>query len=120
MPMRIFFRITVAALVVALISGCALGQYGQQYDEAYIQHIRKGKTTKENILSNLGEPGRRGVVNGAEVWSYFHYGEDNLAKNLLATFKHGYGLAPVTVNAKTLDITFRGNVVKDFSYTTTN
>lgn len=66
MPMRVFLPIIVAALLLAFISACALGQYGQQYDESYIQSIRKGKTTKEDILSNLGSPAAVALLTGRE------------------------------------------------------
>lgn len=57
------------------VSGCMSIQGGQQSiaDESKVSQIRKGKSTKVDIMNLFGEPGGKSFEeNGDEVWVYMY------------------------------------------------
>jgi hypothetical protein len=55
-------------LVVSYLGGCALS--GKSLTESKVKDIQPSVTTKEQIFSTFGEPGRKGMDSGFETWRY--------------------------------------------------
>jgi len=55
-------------LVVFYLAGCALS--GINLTESKVKDIQPNVTTKEQILSSFGKPGREGTDTGFETWRY--------------------------------------------------
>ena len=61
-------RLSFLLLVVFFLAGCALS--GKNLTEAKVKDIQPSVTTREQILSSFGEPGRKGRDSGFETWRY--------------------------------------------------
>jgi len=61
-------RLSFFLLVVFFLAGCALS--GKNLTEAKVKDIQPSVTTREQILSSFGEPGRKGRDSGFETWRY--------------------------------------------------
>jgi len=61
-------RLSFLLLGVFFLAGCALS--GKNLTEAKVKDIQTSVTTREQILSSFGEPGRKGRDSGFETWRY--------------------------------------------------
>jgi len=61
-------KLSFLLLVVFFLTGCALS--GKNLTGSKVKDIQPNVTTKEQILSSFGEPGRRGRDSGFETWRY--------------------------------------------------
>ena len=68
---RLRFRGPIAALLLALLPGCA--SVGHDFPVAYVSSIEKGTTTQADIKNRFGEPWRVGVEDGQTTWTYGKY-----------------------------------------------
>ena len=77
MSKRTLITVRVAVLVgmVVLVGGCAFsrGSLGDQFQEEKIASIKKGKTTRTEVVTTLGAPDRIVPLNGRDVYQYYHY-----------------------------------------------
>lgn len=62
----------LAVPMVATLGGCAMGNTSiAKEDSASLQQkLLVGKTTKDEVLHQFGEPAERAITNGREVWTY--------------------------------------------------
>ena len=54
--------------LVLLLSSC--GTVGKEFDESLYPNIVKGTTTYKEIRDMFGPPFKKGIQNGAPVWTY--------------------------------------------------
>lgn len=57
--------------IIAMLSGCA--SYGNKLNTNYIKNIKKGETTEQEILTNLGSPMTVSLTpEGLKMMMYMH------------------------------------------------
>ena len=108
----LFFIFTI------FLTGCAttltnIG--GRDFDEAKIGMIKKGVTTKEQVISLLGEPFTKNLdENGKERWWYIYEVSESTARA-------GYYSSKVTgqLRQKKLELIFDGEIVQNYVYSDT-
>ncbi len=63
------------ALSLSLLNGCAFvrGKYGDRFDPADVESIKKGASTRAEVAAKLGAPDRIIEVNGHEIFQYYNY-----------------------------------------------
>ena len=61
-------RLSFLLLVVVFLTGCAFS--GKSLTDSKVKDIQPNVTTKQQILSTFGEPGRKGRDSGFETWRY--------------------------------------------------
>jgi hypothetical protein len=73
--MRFFQPFLFLAVVAILIQGCAFsrGTLGDDIKTEAIGEIKKGATTKAEVLALLGAPDRVLPLNGRDVYQYYRY-----------------------------------------------
>jgi outer membrane lipoprotein-sorting protein len=87
MHMKRFLFIGILLAILA-VTGC--GTSGKEFNEVLYDSIENGHTTKEEMESMFGQPFKKGVQNGKEIWVYEHnkyrlIGQDT-SKDLVVTF----------------------------------
>ena len=73
--MRFFHPLLFIAAAAILIQGCAFsrGTLGDDIKTEAVGSIKKGVTTKTEVLSLLGAPDRVLPLNGRDVYQYYRY-----------------------------------------------
>lgn len=73
----------VVILGVSLMSGCSFsrGTIGDEFKQEQVQAIKKGVSTRADVVSTLGAPDRILLANGQEIFQYYRY--DLKASSLL-------------------------------------
>lgn len=73
--MRSLHPLLVLAVMIALFQGCAFsrGTLGDEVTAEAISSIKKGVTTKVDVLALLGAPDRVLPLNGRDVYQYYRY-----------------------------------------------
>lgn len=73
--MRVVHSLAVCSLAVALMQGCAFsrGTLGDDIQAETVGSIKKGVTTKAEVLALLGAPDRVLPLNGRDVYQYYRY-----------------------------------------------
>jgi hypothetical protein len=73
--MRLFRSLTFLAALAILIQGCAFsrGTLGDDIKTETIDSIKKGITTKTEVVALLGAPDRVLPLNGRDVYQYYRY-----------------------------------------------
>ena len=73
--MRMFHSLVFLAVLAVLVQGCALsrGTLGDEITTEAIDSIKKGVTTKTEVLGLLGAPDRVLPLNGRDVYQYYRY-----------------------------------------------
>ena len=73
--MRFFQPLLLLAVLAILIQGCAFsrGTLGDDIKTEAIGEIKKGVTTKAEVLALLGAPDRVLPLNGRDVYQYYRY-----------------------------------------------
>jgi len=101
--------VPMVLLIFILAAGCQ--NMGSPIDAGGVAKIERGVTTKDEVLSILGEPESKSIVGGVESWGYLDM-NNNLAESLFraATFR-----AP-KVNQVSVTIMFDRDVVRDVRY----
>lgn len=99
--------------------GCASVTQGRKFDESRIPEISKGRTTKQAIISMLGDPQSKNIdTNGNERLTYFY--SETKAKMDPRMFIPIVGLFFLRTKAegqsRTLLVTLKNSVVSDYSY----
>ena len=76
--------------------------YGRDFPVTPVREIQNNVTTQRELFANFGEPDRRGVENGYEVWIYsYQY----------------YELAQLRASKELVVVFNRDNTVRSYSYT---
>jgi len=95
-----------------LLIACATS-VGQKFDTSYVQRIERDKTTKADVIQNIGKPYSVTTSSQGEMWLYrYAEGQDVVGSVLFA-----YGAKSAKQKMNMLMIQFEGNYVKDFTYT---
>jgi len=71
-----FLRMLASIALILLFSqGCAIGRgtLGEDIKAEHVTAIKKGITTKTDVLSLLGAPDRMFQLNGRDVFQYYRY-----------------------------------------------
>lgn len=84
---------------------------GKEFDPSYVNKIVAGKTTKEDIRQNIGEPHSVTTTNQGETWSYQHVERGNM----IDTYKWMIVGGDSKINMQSLSITFEGDKVKTYA-----
>jgi outer membrane protein assembly factor BamE (lipoprotein component of BamABCDE complex) len=93
----------VCVFSIVIFGACAT--IGKPFDESHVKDLKKGTTTKLQVLEILGLPFKEGVENGLDIWTYFEKENSLFSRDL----------------QKDLVISFdKNNVVKSFRYSSTN
>ena len=86
--------------ILLALGGCVF--YGRDFPVAPVRDIQNNVTKQREIFANFGEPDRRGVENGYELWIYsyqvYEFGQLRESKELVVIFD-------------------RDNTVRSYSYT---
>lgn len=109
MRKKIFTLVLIIGMCV--LSSCSIKQ-GQDFNESYTSQIKRGKTTKDDIRANIGEPTSVTTTSEGETWIYSYTQGGNYFQNVGAAF----GASSFKNQGKELTVIFRGNVVKDFKF----
>ncbi len=95
----------ISILAVVLLAGCATSTIGKPFDQSHVKDLKKGVTTKLQVLDLFGLPFKEGVENGFDTWTYLERVNKifglNYQKDLVISFD-------------------KNNVVKSFRYAYTN
>lgn len=88
---------------IVLLGACAT--VGKPFNDSNVKGLKKGITTKLQILEMFGFPFKEGIENGIDTWTYFEEESSlfgpSLQKDLMISFD-------------------KNNVVKSFRYSSTN
>jgi predicted small secreted protein len=73
--MRVVRALSLVAVAAVLVQGCAFnrGTIGEDISPVAIAKIKKGASTKTEVLSLLGAPDRLLQLNGRDVFQYYRY-----------------------------------------------
>jgi SmpA/OmlA family protein len=87
MNMKRLLSIGILLAIVA-VGGC--GTSGKEFNEVLFSNIENGHTTQNEVESMFGNPFKKGVQNGKQIWVYEHnkyrlIGKDT-SKDLVITF----------------------------------
>lgn len=101
-------RILFVLLLSVLVSGCvyrSTAHSGRDFDESKSTQIEAGKTTQSQLLSLMGEPIKKDVINEHDVKWIYEYVTSNAAVRVFSTKPQ------VDVTKKTLEVLLRDGVV---------
>ncbi len=111
-------HLILAALiaVAGLTTGCATSS-GTKVEASSLTFIQKGKTTKSELVSKLGQPDETGVdSNGKETVSWIHSNSRTDAKTFIPIA--GAFIGGATSENTTLKVILdKRGVVSDYEYT---
>ncbi|MFZ5582587.1 MAG: hypothetical protein ACOZCK_08010 [Pseudomonadota bacterium] len=111
-------HLILAALiaVAGMATGCATSS-GTKVEASSLSFIQKGKTTKSELVSKLGQPDETGVdSNGKETVSWIHSNSRTDAKTFIPIAGMFIGGATTDSTALKVILDKRG-VVSDYEYT---
>ncbi len=76
-------RLAALGLGLSVVTGCAFsrGNVGDAFHEEDVAALRKGETTRAQVVAKLGAPDRIVAANGREIFQYYRY--DLKASSLL-------------------------------------
>ena len=111
-------HLILAALiaVAGMATGCATSS-GTKVEASSLSFIQKGKTTKSELVSKLGQPDETGVdSNGKETVSWIHSNSRTDAKTFIPIA--GMFIGGATTDSTTLKVILdKRGVVSDYEYT---
>jgi len=101
-------KILFVVVLSVLVSGCVFrstAHSGRDFDENKATQIVAGKTTQGDLLSLMGEPVKKDVINEHDVKWVYEYVTSNAAVRMFSTKPQ------VDVTKKTLEVLIRDGVV---------
>lgn len=111
-------KIIVPLLLVFSLTACVSSgnqELKNETQESVKTKLLKGKTTKEEVTSQFGEPYSRSTLDsGEEVWSYAMHNSQMSATSYIPII--GLFAGGRDNQSKTLQITFNGKVVDKWSF----
>ena len=107
-------KIVIFLVFATVLSGCV--SYGQLVDTGYVTKIKKGETTEQEILKNLGNPmAMKTTPEGLKLYVYYYVKGEASAVSFIPVV--GSYLDPAKAEATTLKVWIDENgVVSDFTY----
>ena len=107
---------------ISLINGCSTSgnqKIKNETAQSLQSKIIKDKTTKTELLAQLGEPDTRTTLDsGNEQWRYFMYNNQFNAVSFIPVV--GLFTGGSQTQSKTLDIEFNGQTVSKWSFSSDN
>lgn len=116
-------KVAGALLIIIVLSGCASTAGNQsiknETQQSIASKILKGRTTKQDILQQFGEPTRKTTIGTDEdMWSYSIMNSDMSAMSyipIVGLFSNG-----TDMKSKNMTITFAGDKVENWSFSESN
>ena len=116
-------KVAVALLTIIVLSGCASTAGNQsiknETQQSIASKIMKGRTTKQDILQQYGEPTRKTTVDTNEdMWFYSIMNSNMSAMSyipIVGLFSNG-----TDMKSKALTVTFQGDKVESWSFSESN
>ena len=117
---RTISRVMLTSIAAAaLLLGCQVTQRhqlaGRDIDRQYVADISPGVTTKQDISDRFGKPDKVSNKPDGEEYLYTYRGVVERTNELGI-----YAKKQTTDERKTLRVLFKGDVVKEVSYTNSN
>jgi outer membrane protein assembly factor BamE (lipoprotein component of BamABCDE complex) len=114
---RMISRLMLSSIAAAaLLMGCQVTQRhqlaGRDIERQYVTEISPGVTTKQDISDRFGKPDKISNKTDGEEYLYTYRGVVEKTDELGV-----YAKKQTTDERKTLRVLFRGDVVKEVSYT---
>ena len=106
--------ITMAIAGLSTITGCAVS-VGHEFDSSQVGEIKRGVSTKADVRRLMGKPHSVTVDGKTETWEYSHWRGGNLGQ----TFASMYGGSDVVGEGEDMTVIFKGDVVRDYTFTKT-
>ena len=116
-------KVAVALLTLIVLSGCASTAGNRsiknETQQSIASKIMKGRTTKQDILQQYGEPTRKTTVDTNEdMWFYSIMNSNMSAMSyipIVGLFSNG-----TDMKSKALTVTFQGDKVESWSFSEGN
>lgn len=109
-------------IIVFLLSGCSTSgnqNLKNETPQSLQSKIIKNKTTKTELLTKLGEPDTRTILDdGNEQWRYFMYNNQFNASTFIPVV--GLLTGGSQTQSRTLEIDFNGETVSKWTFSTDN
>jgi len=110
---------SVLVIAVFLLNLTACVSTGRQFDESSVPSIKKGITTKKDIISMFGEPTSKTSSSDSESWLYQYSSGNPTAGGMTKTIlTMGLLMPDIETEMKMLSISFKNDLVIDYSLTT--
>lgn len=110
------FILILAILFVPMVSGCATtsqSTYGRDFNESAKDKIVKNSTTKDELISLLGQPHDKGIDENNREWWVYIYQEGTYKYNAFDGLR---GKVDNETRTKKLLVSFENDTVKNFVY----
>lgn len=118
--MKTILKLVLFGFILAVLGGCATPHTGNKIDSTSIQKITKGSTTKQEVLSMLGQPsGVSRSGSNTEMWQYMYSKSRGHVWGLygmMLGMGNPYGKG---IDYQNLTIQFKGNLVSDYTFSST-
>ena len=115
MRLKNFLLFVVGVIVTLSLSGCTMvTASGKKFDMDRASEIKKGVTTKNDVLAMFGEPFSKSQSSYGDSWSY-SYSEGSIDQVAALKSVYGIGKATMGMSSQSLQITFKGDIVQDYS-----
>ena len=116
-------KVAGALLTVIVLSGCSSTAGNQsiknETQQSIASKIFKGRTTKQDILQQFGEPTRKTTVDTNEDMWFYSIMNSNMSATsyipIVGIFSNG-----TDMKSKALTVTFQGDKVENWSFSESN
>lgn len=117
--MRTFHKLGMGVLAAVLLLGCQFTQRhelaGRDIDREHVGEIQPGVTTRQEVVDRFGQPDQVNKKAEGEELLYTYRGVVEKTTELVL-----YAKKITNDERKTLRVLFKGDVVKEVSYTNSN
>lgn len=117
--MRTFHKLGMGMVAAVLLLGCQYTQRhelaGRDIDREHVAEIQPGVTTKQDVVDRFGKPDQVNKKLEGEELLYTYRGVVEKTTELVL-----YAKKITNDERKTLRVLFKGDVVKEVSYTNSN
>lgn len=107
-------KVIFAIIIASMLSGCvyrSTAEAGNDFDQAKISSIQKGKTTESDLLSYLGEPVKKEVVSADETKWIYEKVTSTAAVRIFST------KPKIDTKRKALEVLIKNGVVTNYAFT---
>ena len=116
--MRKILKSALLGLTLVVLGGCAIGQMGNKISSSNIEKLKKGITTKQEVVTMLGEPSEIQISkDGLEAWRYSYSGP-KVYSVLISEWITGNGNISSYESSESQDLTlyFRNDVLREYRF----